>query len=177
MWYLLYNSLLLLVSPIILFVLLAKQRCRRGLPQRLGLQAEPPAPEPDDRSGCIWIHAVSLGEVVAVAPLVRDLRRRYPEMRLVVSTVTETGREAVEQRLEGVAEHRYAPLDFPGSSIRPSTVSNRVSIFSSRRNSGRISCGACGGAMCRRLWSTGDCPPALSSGNVCRSSVISTGPC
>ena len=113
MWYLLYNSLLLLVSPIILFVLLAKQRCRRGLPQRLGLQAEPPAPEPDDRSGCIWIHAVSLGEVVAVAPLVRDLRRRYPEMRLVVSTVTETGREAVEQRLEGVAEHRYAPLDFP----------------------------------------------------------------
>ena len=33
--------------------------------------------------------------------------------RLIVSTVTETGREAVEQRLEGIAEHRYAPLDFP----------------------------------------------------------------
>ncbi|MEK6802282.1 MAG: 3-deoxy-D-manno-octulosonic acid transferase [Nitrospirota bacterium] len=113
MWYLLYNSLLLLVSPIILFVLLAKQRCRRGLPQRLGLRAETPVSEPAGRSDCIWIHAVSLGEVVAVAPLVRDLRRRYPEARLVVSTVTETGREAVEQRLEGVAEHRYAPLDFP----------------------------------------------------------------
>jgi 3-deoxy-D-manno-octulosonic-acid transferase len=56
---------------------------------------------------------VSLGEVVAVAPLVRDLRGRYPEARLIVSTVTETGREAVAQRLEGVAEHRYAPLDFP----------------------------------------------------------------
>jgi len=113
MWYLLYNSLLLLVSPIILFVLLAKQRCRRGLPQRLGLRAEMPTTDPAGRSGCIWIHAVSLGEVVAVAPLVRNLRRRYPETRLVVSTVTETGREAVEQRLEGVAEHRYAPLDFP----------------------------------------------------------------
>ena len=113
MWYLLYNSLLLLVSPIILFVLLAKQRCRRGLPQRLGLRAEMPTTDPAGRSGCIWIHAVSLGEVVAVAPLVRDLRRRYPETRLIVSTVTETGREAVEQRLEGVAEHRYAPLDFP----------------------------------------------------------------
>ncbi len=113
MWYLLYNSLLLLVSPIILFVLLAKQRCRRGLPKRLGLRAEMPTTDPAGRSGCIWIHAVSLGEVVAVAPLVRDLRRRYPETRLVVSTVTETGREAVEQRLEGVAEHRYAPLDFP----------------------------------------------------------------
>ena len=112
MWYLLYNGLLLLVSPVILCVLLAKQRCRRGLSQRLGLLAEPPV-KPGMATTCIWIHAVSLGEVVAVAPLVRELRRRYPEARLVVSTVTETGREAVEQRLEGLAEHRYAPLDFP----------------------------------------------------------------
>ncbi|MGC3973629.1 MAG: 3-deoxy-D-manno-octulosonic acid transferase [Nitrospira sp.] len=112
MWYLLYNSLLLLVSPVILCVLLAKQRCRRGLPQRLGLLPEEPR-KSALATTCIWIHAVSLGEVVAVAPLVRDLRRLYPEARLVVSTVTETGREAVEQRLEGVAEHRYAPLDFP----------------------------------------------------------------
>ena len=111
MWHLLYNSLLLLVSPVILGVLLAKQRCRRGLPQRLGLRV---GPRRQGSAGpCIWIHAVSLGEVVAVAPLVRELRRRYPDTRLVVSTVTETGREAVEQRLEGVAEHRYAPLDFP----------------------------------------------------------------
>ena len=113
MWYLLYNSLLLLVSPIILCVLLAKQRCRRGLPQRLGLHAATRPLDANGSSTCIWIHAVSLGEVVAVAPLVRELRRRYPEARMVVSTVTETGREAVEQRLEGVAEHRYAPLDFP----------------------------------------------------------------
>jgi 3-deoxy-D-manno-octulosonic-acid transferase len=114
MWYLLYNSLLILVSPVILLVLLAKQRCRRGLPQRLGLVTERSLTHPTATSGrVIWIHAVSLGEVVAVAPLVRDLRGRYPEARLIVSTVTETGREAVEQRLEGVAEHRYAPLDFP----------------------------------------------------------------
>ena len=114
MWYLLYNSLLLLVSPVILLVLLTKQRCRRGLPQRLGLA---PESSPVHRDGTtnrvIWIHAVSLGEVVAVAPLVRDLRGRYPEARVIVSTVTETGREAVEQRLEGLAEHRYAPLDLP----------------------------------------------------------------
>ena len=113
MWYLLYNCLLLLVSPIILCVLLAKQRCRRGLPQRLGLRPVVRHPDSNAPSICIWIHAVSLGEVVAVAPLVRELGRRYPDARLVVSTVTETGREAVEQRLEGVAEHRYAPLDFP----------------------------------------------------------------
>lgn len=50
---------------------------------------------------------------MAVTPLVKELQRRHPDHRFVVSTVTETGREAVEQRLAGVAEHLYAPLDFP----------------------------------------------------------------
>jgi 3-deoxy-D-manno-octulosonic-acid transferase len=56
---------------------------------------------------------VSLGEVVAAVPLVKALQERHPDYRYLVTTVTETGREAVEQRLAGVAEHRYAPLDFP----------------------------------------------------------------
>ncbi len=113
MWHLLYNALLILAAPVILVVLLAKQRCRRGLRQRLGLErglsGRPDRPD----KPVIWIHAVSLGEVVAVAPIVKALARRHPEHRFVVSTVTETGREAVEQRLAGVAEHLYAPLDFP----------------------------------------------------------------
>jgi 3-deoxy-D-manno-octulosonic-acid transferase len=135
MWHLLYNLLLLIASPIILVILLSKQRCRRGLPQRLGLEdglfgwsrssgsleqkvrnkLDPPnEPNNPDRPNqpVIWVHAVSLGEVVAVTPLVKELHRRHPDHRFVVSTVTETGREAVEQRLEGVAEHRYAPVDF-----------------------------------------------------------------
>lgn len=132
MWYLLYNVFLILASPVILLVLLAKKRCRRGLPQRLGLSrlsglsglsrafgsprpnrpAQRDRPDQPDRP-VIWLHAVSLGEVTAAVPLVRALARRYPEHRLVVSTVTETGREAVEQRLAGIAEHCYAPLDFP----------------------------------------------------------------
>ncbi|MGH7180353.1 MAG: 3-deoxy-D-manno-octulosonic acid transferase [Nitrospiraceae bacterium] len=136
MWHLLYNVLLLIASPIILVILLAKQRCRRGLPQRLGLEEgssglsrlfglfgvfernkpnEPNKlhrPDKPDRP-VIWVHAVSLGEVVAVTPLVKELHRRHPNHRFIVSTVTETGREAVEQRLAGLAEHLYAPLDFP----------------------------------------------------------------
>jgi len=110
MWYLLYNVLLLLATPVILCLLLAKKRCRRGLPQRFGFT--PPSILPDGRP-LVWIHAVSLGEVVAVTPLVKELHRRHPDHRFAVSTVTETGREAVEQRLRGVAEHCYAPLDFP----------------------------------------------------------------
>ncbi|TKB80810.1 MAG: 3-deoxy-D-manno-octulosonic acid transferase [Nitrospira sp.] len=135
MWYLLYNGLLLIASPIILVILLVKKRCRRGLLERLGLSGfsgscgfsrlsgwlrskEPQKPEKRDKldqpdQPVIWVHAVSLGEAVAVVPFVQELRARYPQHRLIVSTVTETGREAVEQRLHGVAEHCYAPLDFP----------------------------------------------------------------
>lgn len=138
-WRLLYNSLLILATPAVVCVLLAKRRCRRGLAQRLGLEdglfgffglfrlfgaGEPDQPNKPDKPDkpnqpnrpdqpVIWIHAVSLGEVVAVTPLVKALHRSHPDYRYVVTTVTETGREAAEQRLAGVAEHRYAPLDFP----------------------------------------------------------------
>ena len=115
MWNVLYNGLLLLLSPVILALLAAKPRCRRGLPERLGVSA--PNIRPDHRP-LIWMHAVSLGEVVAIAPLVRELHRRHPDHRFAVSTATETGRDAVERRLAGIAEHVYAPLDFPWAVAR-----------------------------------------------------------
>src|SRR2546430_1205434 len=121
MWYLLYNVLLILASPFILLILLAKKRCRPGLAERLGLfglsglfrlfgQNSPNRPNrlnrPDEP--VIWIHAVSLGEGVAAVPLGRLLHSRYPEYRLVVSTVTDTGREAGGQRLGRRADSRAA---------------------------------------------------------------------
>jgi 3-deoxy-D-manno-octulosonic-acid transferase len=133
MWKLLYNLGLFLAAPIIVGVLVAKPRCRRGFLQRMGfedglsglfgLSRRPDRPDrpnrqdgPDRPSGAdrpvIWVHAVSLGEAVAAVPLVKALHERHPDYRYIVTTVTETGREAVEQRLEGVAEHRYAPMDF-----------------------------------------------------------------
>lgn len=121
MWRLLYNLGLLISIPIVVTLLLVKPRCRRGFLQRMGWQAHPSDQEPHDQP-VIWVHAVSLGEVVAVAPLIKALRERRPEFRYIVTTVTETGREAVEQRLVGVAEHRYAPLDFPWA---VSTLVNR----------------------------------------------------
>lgn len=110
MWYFLYNVLLIIVSPVIFLTLLAKQRCRRGMPQRLGWHR---SAHPESTRPVIWLHAVSLGEVVAAVPLVRMLHARHAHYRLIVTTVTETGREAVEHRLAGIAEHRYVPLDFP----------------------------------------------------------------
>lgn len=130
MWKFLYNIGLLLASPVIVGILLAKPRCRCGLPQRLGLEnglwglsrAQGTQSQRDQQDRLdrldrpvIWIHAVSLGEAVAASPLVKALHGRHPEYRYIVTTVTETGREAVEQRLAGIAEHRYAPLDFSWS--------------------------------------------------------------
>lgn len=110
MWYVTYNALLILLSPVIFLILLSKKRCRSGLLARFGFQL-PDMPE--GQRGTIWVHAVSLGEVMAVVPLVEGLHRRFPDMSLMVSTVTETGREAVETRLKGIARHCYLPLDYP----------------------------------------------------------------
>ncbi|MBI3808955.1 MAG: 3-deoxy-D-manno-octulosonic acid transferase [Nitrospirae bacterium] len=108
----LYNLFLALASPFILALLLAKKRCRPGLRQRLGwLPQGPTTAWGDGRT--IWLHAVSMGEATAVVPLVQQLKARYPDFRIVVSTVTETGRETVLRRLSGQAEHLYFPLDYP----------------------------------------------------------------
>lgn len=106
----LYNVLLVVAFPVILAVLLSKARCRPGLPFRLGLRL--PAEPPPTASARIWVHAVSLGEVVAVVALVKALHAKDPSRAIVVSTVTETGREAVRERLAGIATHCYAPLDY-----------------------------------------------------------------
>ena len=92
MWNVIYNGLLLIASPVIFAILLAKPRCRRGLAQRFGFTT--PAIARDQRP-LIWMHAVSLGEVVAITPLVRELHRRHPDHRFAVSTATETGKSRV----------------------------------------------------------------------------------
>ena len=107
-----YNVLLALASPFIFALLLAKKRCRPGLWQRLGRLPEGPAAEWGD-GRTIWLHAVSMGEATAAVPLVQQLKARYPDARIVVSTVTETGRETVLRRLGGQAGHLYFPLDYP----------------------------------------------------------------
>lgn len=110
MWYGLYNVLLILGFPVVLGTLLIKKRCRAGLLQRMGWTV--PRRGPSDEK-IFWIHAVSLGEVSAIVPFVSAFRRRYPGVRIVVSTVTETGREAVERCLAGMATHCFVPLDYP----------------------------------------------------------------
>jgi 3-deoxy-D-manno-octulosonic-acid transferase len=64
-----------------------------------------------DRS--IWIHAVSVGEVLAARPLLPVLRERFPRHRLFLSTTTMTGNEVARKSVRGVDGLFYAPFDFP----------------------------------------------------------------
>jgi len=62
--------------------------------------------------GGIWIHAVSVGEVLAILPLVRMLGQRRPDLPIVVSTTTITGQDLANQKLTGTAQILYFPLDW-----------------------------------------------------------------
>lgn len=62
---------------------------------------------------CIWIHAVSVGEVVAAVPLVRALARRYPDYPLLVTTVTPTGAARVAATFGDAVTHAYIPFEAP----------------------------------------------------------------
>jgi 3-deoxy-D-manno-octulosonic-acid transferase len=62
---------------------------------------------------CIWVHAVSVGEVQAAAPLVHELASRFPDHPLLVTTVTPTGAERVRSLFGDAVHHAYLPFEFP----------------------------------------------------------------
>ncbi len=63
----------------------------------------------------VWLHAVSVGEVNAAAPLVNALRSLRPDIRWVITTITPTGSERVRALWGDALDHVYLPYDVPGS--------------------------------------------------------------
>ena len=116
--YVLYSTLLavllVLGLPFWIFQMARHGKYRAGLTERLGripqrlLASSQPA---------IWVHAVSVGEVLAVAGLVAALRQRFPSHRVVVSTTTATGQKLARAKF-GEESVFYFPLDF-AFCIRP----------------------------------------------------------
>ena len=69
----------------------------------------------DGIEGCLWIHAVSVGEVNVAAPLVAALRERMPDQAILVTTTTPTGSGRVRALWGDTVRHVYLPYDLPGA--------------------------------------------------------------
>src|SRR4030042_3214078 len=61
--------------------------------------------------GVVWVHAVSIGEVMAALPLIKSLRETYTSRRIILSTVTDTGQKVARERASGGTTIVYLPLD------------------------------------------------------------------
>lgn len=110
---LVYTALLYLFAPLALAATALRgwrdPAYRDRLGERLGCtRARFAAP-------CVWVHAVSVGEVQAAAVLVRALQTRYPQRPLLVTTATPTGAQRVRALFGDSVQHVYLPYDLPGA--------------------------------------------------------------
>jgi 3-deoxy-D-manno-octulosonic-acid transferase len=137
--YFLYSVLsaagVLLLSPYFLIKGLRQKKYLRNLPERFAWRFPPelgsydigwtqgrartrieraPSRARTRASSTIWIHAVSVGEVLAAVPLASALAARFPGWRLVVSTTTATGQALARERLKSAEAVFYFPLDWRG---------------------------------------------------------------
>jgi 3-deoxy-D-manno-octulosonic-acid transferase len=117
--YALYSALLglflLVTLPYWLLQMMRHGKYRAGLRQRLGGVPSSLAARPEKRT--IWVHAVSVGEVVASSAVVEALQREFPNHRVVLSTTTDTGQKLAAHRF-GAENVFHFPLDF-AFAIRP----------------------------------------------------------
>jgi 3-deoxy-D-manno-octulosonic-acid transferase len=106
---------LILGAPWWLWKMATTHKYREGLPERLGRIPARLARAPARLSPAkpvIWLHAVSVGEVLAVSRLVSELDRAFPGHQLFISTTTQTGQALARERF-GVNRVFYCPLDLP----------------------------------------------------------------
>ncbi len=109
----LYTFAMFLVTPLLVLRLLARgvrsRPYHRRWLERFGIFDAPGI------TGSLWVHAVSVGEVNAAEPLIKALRRDYPNAPLVITTVTPTGTARVHQLFGDSVFHVYLPYDLPFS--------------------------------------------------------------
>jgi len=116
-----YVAALYLLSPLIWQRVWREQLPGRARRERLGVI--PPAGQ-GERT--LWLHCASVGEVQAARPLIEALNGRWPDHRLVITTMTVTGAERALALAAGLADsapagevsHHFVPLDFPGAARR-----------------------------------------------------------
>ena len=114
--YFIYSLLMglaaLLLTPYWLVQGLRHGKYLSNLRERLGFSFPALAKLPGERAGAIWIHAVSVGEVLSGVILARQLKAAYPDRPLIVSTTTITGQALARERLPFADAVIYFPLDW-----------------------------------------------------------------
>lgn len=102
-----YVCLLAVVSPVILYRVIVRGKYRTGWGQKLLGRVPCRAGDRD----CLWLHAVSVGEVLQLEPVLAALAARDPALEIVISTTTPTGFDLAQKRYSG-RQIVYFPLDF-----------------------------------------------------------------
>jgi 3-deoxy-D-manno-octulosonic-acid transferase len=114
--YILYNTILLAAAFVILPYFLLKMvftgKYRKSLVQKLGGRQTQILTNLGGGPR-LWVHAVSVGEVTAAAPIVASLKLKRPEIKIIFSTSTETGQQMAQQLVKGADAFIYFPLDIP----------------------------------------------------------------
>lgn len=114
--FLLYNLLLTLTSPVWAPYTFLKSRKRKEQPnwkERMGSGYLAAIPAKGERPR-IWVHAVSVGEVIAAKPILEEIRKQLPQHEIVLSVTTSSGHQTARQQPEGLYDFLvYFPLDVP----------------------------------------------------------------
>jgi 3-deoxy-D-manno-octulosonic-acid transferase len=111
MAYLLYNTfltcLLILSAPYFLLRSLFQERFRKELIQRIGFFPLPRIHHP------VWVHAASVGEVFCSIPLLRRIKKEFPNLEILLTTMTRTGNHTARTYFPEAASILYLPVDHP----------------------------------------------------------------
>ena len=114
----LYTLLFHLGLPLVAIRLWLRARKAPAYARRIGerFAMDLPAMQP----GGIWVHAVSVGESIAAAPMIRALLERYPQLPITVTCMTPTGSERIQALFAGEPriQHCYLPYDLPWAAAR-----------------------------------------------------------
>lgn len=129
--YFLY-SVLMAIGMVLLAPYFALQGLRRGkylasFRERMG-HLPPALSRNNSAASSIWVHAVSVGEVLAAKPLIDDLKQRFPDRQIFLSTTTATGQRVARERIASADGIFYFPFDWSGTvrrdlnQLRPALV-------------------------------------------------------
>lgn len=111
----LYRAVLIVIAPVLIAFTAwqsFKARSARYFWQRCGWNY------PTRSDAPVWLHAASVGEVIAALPLLEALRAQHPKLPIVISTFTPTGARIAQARLRDNVEHVFLPIDWSGAVAR-----------------------------------------------------------